>query len=249
MIQDFGISGLVDLASSQYRVIVFDRPGYGYSDRPRHQVWTPKAQAELLHNAFRRLDIQRPIVLGHSWGTLVALALGLEYPEDVGALVLLSGYYYPTFRLDVPLVSPPAIPILGDVIRYTVSPWLGRLAWPGIIRRLFNPADVPSEFAQFPTWMALRPSQLRAGAEESALMIPSANMFRHRYRELAMPVMIMAGEDDRHVNAHRHSERLHDDLPQSELRLVPGVGHMVHHVVPREVMAAIDAAAKVAKAA
>jgi hypothetical protein len=41
MIQDFESSGLVTLAAKNHRVIVFDRPGYGYSDRPRGIVWEP----------------------------------------------------------------------------------------------------------------------------------------------------------------------------------------------------------------
>jgi pimeloyl-ACP methyl ester carboxylesterase len=48
-------------------------------------------------------------VLGHSWGALVALALGLRHPDAVGSLVLASGYYFPTARLDVPLLAGPAL--------------------------------------------------------------------------------------------------------------------------------------------
>ena len=59
-----------------------------------------------------------------------------------------------------------------------------------------------------------------------------------------MPVVIMAGADDRHVTVRRHSERLHHELPQSELILVPGVGHMIHHIEPRRVLQAIDTAAR-----
>jgi pimeloyl-ACP methyl ester carboxylesterase len=40
MIEDFESSGLIDLASKNHRVIVFDRPGFGHSDRPRNVVWT-----------------------------------------------------------------------------------------------------------------------------------------------------------------------------------------------------------------
>jgi pimeloyl-ACP methyl ester carboxylesterase len=75
-------------------------------------------------------------------------------------------------------------------------------------------------------------------------MIPAAIGLRRYYRELRMPVVIMAGADDRFVHANRHSVRLHDELPGSDLRLVPGAGHMVHQIVPHEVSAAIDSAAK-----
>jgi hypothetical protein len=59
-----------------------------------------------------------------------------------------------------------------------------------------------------------------------------------------MPVTIMAGVNDRFVDSSRHSVRLHDQVPQSDLQLVEGAGHMIHHVAPHEVMAAIDAVAK-----
>jgi pimeloyl-ACP methyl ester carboxylesterase len=247
MIQDFDLSGVVDLASEHYRVIVFDRPGYGYSTRPRGgKSWNPKAQADLLHKALQHLHVERPIVVGHSWGTLVALSLALSYPAYVHSLVLLSGYYFPTVRLDVPLLSPPAIPVLGDIIRYTISPLLGRMMWPGLLRIMFGPPAVPEQFRPFPVWMALRPKQLRASAAESGLMLPAVFALRHRYNELTLPVTIMAGADDRFVSATRHSAGLHKELPQSELRLVPGAGHMVHQLVPREVMAVIDSMAKAA---
>lgn len=243
MIQDFELSGLLDLASKQYRVIAFDRPGYGYSKRPRSTIWNPLAQAELLHKALQQLGAESPIIVGHSWGTLVALAIALEYP--VHSLVLLSGYYFPTFRIDVPLVSPPAIPIVGDVMRYTISPLIGRLLWPGVLRIIFGPAPVPPLFAaKFAAWMVLRPSQLRAAAAESALLIPYAIALGRRYHELTLPVVIMAGAKDRYADPHTHSVRLHRALPQSELKLISGAGHMIHHTAPRQVMAAIEAVAQ-----
>jgi pimeloyl-ACP methyl ester carboxylesterase len=97
-VEDFATSGLVDMAAQRYRVITFDRPGYGYSERPRSMIWTPEAQAALFAAAFRQLGIERPIVLGHSWGTQVAVALGLDWAQSVRSLVLLSGYYYPSVR-------------------------------------------------------------------------------------------------------------------------------------------------------
>ena len=244
MSQDFEISGLIDLAAKNYRVITFDRPGYGYSDRPRTTIWTPQAQATLLHHALEQIGVSQPIVLGHSWGAMVAVALGLDYPDDVKSLVLLSGYYYPTARLDVPLMSPPAIPVIGDLMRYTVSPLIGRMIWPLMKKRIFTPAEVPHKFdARFPVWMTLRPSSLRATAAEAALMIPATFALRHRYHELTMPVVIMAGDGDAHVDSHVQSEQLHRELPHSTYHVTHGAGHMLHHFAQDEVMSAIQQAA------
>jgi pimeloyl-ACP methyl ester carboxylesterase len=246
MIQDFELSGMLELTAARYRVIAFDRPGYGHSTRPPGRIWGPSAQASVLRAAFKRLGIERPIVVAHSWGTLVALALGLQYPADVRSLVLLSGYYFPTVRLDVPLLSPPALPVVGSLLRYTVSPLLGLMMWPALVRRMFGPMPVPLRFWRFPRWMALRPSQLRASAAEAALMVPAAARFSRRYGELAVPTVIVAGADDRFVDTDGQSVRLHKTVRSSELRLLPEQGHMVHHLAPRKVLAAIDTAAKFA---
>jgi pimeloyl-ACP methyl ester carboxylesterase len=243
MIEDFASSGLIDKASQAYHVIAFDRPGFGHSERPRSKIWTPQAQAELIHKALRRLGVSRAVVLGHSWGAQVAVALALKYPQDVAALVLASGYYYPTLRADILALSAPAIPILGDVMRYTIAPLIARAIWPLLMRKIFGPASVPSKFKRgFPKSMAVRPSQLRAGAEETALMIPDAFAFRGQYHELQMPVVIVAGEDDRLIDFDEQSGRLHREIKHSTLHKVLGTGHMVHQSAPDRVMAAIDTA-------
>ena len=238
MSDDFLLSGLIAKAAERYRVIAIDRPGYGRSSRPRSRLWTPAAQAELIHNVLRRLDVYCPVMLGHSFGATVAAAYALRYPVE--RLVLAAGYYYPTVRLDAPLLVPPAIPLLGDLMRYTVSPILGRLLWPAWLRMLFAPAPVPRRFKPFPTWMALRPLQLRATAEDAAVLLPAVHRMSRHYGDLRVPTVIIAGQDDRYISARAHSVRLHQEVPGSELVLVPGAGHMVHHVALPQVMRALE---------
>lgn len=239
--QEIDSSGLIDILSTSYRVIAFDRPGYGYSERPGRLHWDAEAQAELIHEALQRLDVEKPIIVAHSWATMVAIGIGLRYPGDVRGLLLLSGYYFPTPRVDVPLFSPAGLPVVGDAMRYTVAPVIGRAMWPAFVRKLFAPASTPDKFKNgYPVWMTLRPGQLRATTEEIALMIPSAAGLRDRYRELDVPTIIMAGQGDLHAIPQLHSERLHAEIRDSELILVPGVGHMITHSATEEVVNAID---------
>jgi pimeloyl-ACP methyl ester carboxylesterase len=239
MIQDFESSGLINLAAKNYRVIVFDRPGFGHSLRPRNVVWTPEAQADLFMKALNRLNVRQAIVLGHSWGASVAVALATKHP----ALVLASGYCFPTARADVVALSGPAIPVLGDIVGYTISPIVSRLMWPAMLRKIFGPRPVPDKFAGFPKEMAVRPSQIRASAAETALTIPAAFASAKTYDELAMPVIIIAGEDDRSIDIDEQSGRLHDQVTQSKMHRIAGAGHMVQQSATGDLMAAIDEAA------
>jgi len=243
MIQDFLVSGIVDDLAKRYRVIIIDRPGYGYSDRPRG-LWTPRAHATLFQKALQQLGVTQAVVLGHSWGALVAVALALQAPQLVRSLVLASGYYYPTLRADVLLTSPVAIPGIGDLMRHTVSPVLGRILQPALIKAMFAPAAVTERFdREFPKAMMLRPIQLRASAEDAALMTPVTVELEKHYRDLKLPVVIIVGGDDQIADVDRQSKRLHSELPDSDLIIVPGMGHMIQHLAPREVVAAIDRAA------
>jgi pimeloyl-ACP methyl ester carboxylesterase len=141
-------------------------------------------------------------------------------------------------------MASPAIPLLGDLLRHSISPLVARMMLPRMLRLVFSPAPVPRYFSLFPTWMALRPSQLRASAEEAALLVPSTMRLQRLYRALEVPALIVAGSQDRYVNPARHSAELARRVPYGELVLSPRAGHMVHHVDPRRVLHAIEAAAR-----
>jgi pimeloyl-ACP methyl ester carboxylesterase len=174
----------------------------------------------------------------------VALALAIRHPADTGGLVLLAGYYFPTLRLDALMVAPGAIPVLGDILRYTISPIFGWLTMPLTKRAMFAPAPVTERFqADYSTAMAMRPSQIRAMCVEGTWMVPSAMGLQAHYGALSLPVAIMAGDGDKIVS-YRLAERLRAAIPGSTLQIVPGVGHMVHHTAPDQVAAAILAVAR-----
>jgi pimeloyl-ACP methyl ester carboxylesterase len=239
MIQDFDCSGLIDLAAREYRVIVFDRPGFGHSYRPRSTIWTPDAQAKLFKSALDKIGVSSAIVLGHSWGASVAVAMGFAYPALVRGLVLASGYYYPTPRADALASIATSLPLMGDILSHTLTPLLSRLTWPIMMAKIFGPQRVPSKFRGFPQEMAVRPSQLRAAAAESTLMIPDAMMSYGRYAQLKMPVTIIAGEQDNLIDTETQSARLHSEISRSTFHRLEGNGHMIQQTATEEVMAAL----------
>ncbi|PWK34997.1 alpha/beta fold hydrolase [Cupriavidus plantarum] len=240
-LEDFIACGLFDRLAQRRRVIAFDRPGFGHSSRPRNHMWTPGLQALWLGKALTQLGATRPVVVGHSWGALVAMAMGLQVPEDVGGLVLLSGYYYPTARLDVPMNLPAAVPGVGDVLQHTALPILARAGLKRALRRMFAPAPVPADFLRtVPRELLVRPRQLRAAAEDTAFMIPAVTQMRREYARLRVPLTLFTGKDDRIVDPAAHTVRLYDELPRSQLRVASG-GHMVHYAAPGEIADAVEA--------
>jgi len=242
-IEDIEASGLFGAILAQgRRVIAFDRPGFGHTRRPRGAIWSPQAQARLIGRALDRLGVSRAIVAGHSWGALTAAALGVVRPDLVGGLLLLSGYYYPSPRKDVALFSLTAIPGLGDLFRYTVGPGLSRAMGPVMLEKIFEPQPVPARFFErYPLRLAHRPVQMRAASEDTAFMIPGAAALADRYREIDAPTVIMAGDQDRIVTTSEQSEVLARDIEGSELRLLPGLGHMIHYFATDAIAEQVEA--------
>jgi pimeloyl-ACP methyl ester carboxylesterase len=244
LVQDFLGSGIVDKLAGRHRVIVFDRPGYGYSDRPRGRMWTPEAQAALVRAALTKLGIHRTLVLGHSWGTLPALALALDFPDEVAGLVLVSGPYFPVKRPDPILMALPSLPFLGALMANTVSPLGVRLSGPAMLKAIFSPNPVPPDFDErFPRGLALRPKHIRATAGDAGLLQAAELRLPKRYGELRMAVAIVAGDGDKLV-PFAQAERMHAAVPHSSFHPAPGVGHMVHWIRPEVVLNAVEAVAR-----
>ena len=239
-LEDFEASGVFAELAGTHRVIAFDRPGFGHSTRPRDRVWNPVAQGAAIQAALDQMGVERPVLVGHSMGTLVAMAMALDRPDRVGGVVLLGGYYYPNARVDALLMAPVALPILGDVMRYTVTALTSRAMLGRVTEAMFAPNPVPSDFFDWvSSEMMVRPVQIRANAEDAALMMPSAAQLADRYAELKVPLALIAGADDPVIDPHAHTERLHAEVPGSRLVLVPGSGHMVHHIAPHTVVEAV----------
>lgn len=233
---DFEACGLVDRLARDHCVIAFDRPGFGHSGRPRGTPWTPRAQAHLLQRALAGLGIDRASVVGHSMGAQVALAMALDHPVHVTNLVLVGGYYYPSFRVDALLAAPVAVPLLGDLMRYTVAALTSRASLDRTIRQVFAPHEVPPEFWRaLPRELLVRPLQLRATAEDASFMVPQARVLARRIAELRMPVTVVAGDQDRVVDPEAQSRRLHRELQHSQMVLVPGAGHMAHYLAQEQI--------------
>lgn len=241
MLEDLSCSGLLDQLAEGHRVIALDRPGFGGTTRDPSGAWTPDREADTLTEILRGVGVDRYVVVAHSWATLVALAHALKHPSSVEGLVLLSGCYYSTVRLDTALQTPASLPIIGNMLRHTVLPLIAWLAAPLAFRKMFKPQPVPQRFKdRYPVGMAARPSQLKSTADDTVSMPSAAHALSAHYGQVTIPVHIIAGAEDAIVSTADQSERLHEALASSSIEVLGGVGHMTHHARPDLVVRAVE---------
>lgn len=238
-IEEVEASGIVERLARNHRVIAFDRPGFGHSTRPAGQAWNVEAQARLFLRGLDALGVERATIVGHSWSSLVALAMALEAPQRIVGLVLMSGYYYPTLRPDFLLASAAAWPVAGTLLRNTTTPVASRALWPRTLRALFRPNDPPETMRRLDPWAFLRPHSLRAQGEEALWLLSETARLEGRYAEVRAPTVLMAGEQDPFLDHRQQAQRLYRTIDDASLRWVQDAGHMLHHVDPEAVVRAV----------
>ncbi len=249
--RDFTFS-MMDRLAGRYRVIVFDRPGLGYTDRVSDRFGgatntaaeSPIEQARLLQAAAARLGADRPIVLGHSYGGAVALGWALDRPRNIAALVVVSGASNPWPGDLAPVYSVTASSLGGAALVPLITAYAGQDRVDTSLAQIFSPQRPPAGYAAYVgTGLALRRETLRANARQVNGLKPHLAAMAPRYGSITVPTEIVHGTADRVVSIELHSDKLARQIPGARLTRLPGIGHMPHHVAQPQVIAAIDRAA------
>jgi pimeloyl-ACP methyl ester carboxylesterase len=228
-----------DLAG-EFRVIAMDRPGMGYSTRPRRHAHKLATQARLAAQVLRDTGDGPAIIVGHSLGAAVALRLTLEAPELVAGLVLLAPASTPFPGKPIWWARLAATPLLGHFFCGLIIPNLGPLISRANIDQNFLPSAAPGDyFEKSGVGLAFRPDAFRASARDVCALSAELAAQAPNYPEIFAPTIIITAEKDRVLSPKRHARALAATLPAGELVIAPDTGHMPHQLRPDLALAAI----------
>ena len=229
------------LAKRGFRVLAFDRPGHGYSDRCGGQSADPRRQAALIREAARRMGAQDALVVVHSLAGVLGLAMALDAPAFVRGLVLLSPVSHPWPGGVSWYYHVSAAPIVGPLFRWLVAPYAGLALMAAGVRAVFDPNAAPPRYAER-TRLALlfRPSQFRANAEDFVVLYAATRALAPRYPQIVAPTAIVMGAQDGLVSPKIHARALAREIPGATLALLTGIGHSPHYAATSDVLAAIE---------
>ncbi len=227
--------------AKRYRVIIFDRPGLGYSDPISPTGATVQEQARVLSDAALQLGAERPLLVGHSYGGAVTLAWAVHHPDRYSGLVALSAASHPW---DTGLSTYYKIlshPVLGRIVIPMITAFVGDNKIARELDAVFAPDPVPEGYmAHFGPQLSIRRAPMRANALQRANLLDEIEGLSQRYPEITQPVEILHGTADTNVGLHIHSIPLSEAVEGSNLVELEGLGHMIQHAAPEAVIEAID---------
>ncbi len=217
------------VTNTKYNSIYIDRPGFGYSDRDS-TVWTAKMQAEQIRAFAQKNKIKKPVIVGHSWGSLVALEWLLSYPQEVRGFVSVAGVNS-SFGRFAELMSQIGI---FDFTVDIYSQNLAKNASTGSIerfaKRVFLPQNIPKDYlANVGADLSRRRKTILANSEDLKQTASTVASLEKRYSEIDIPVEIIHGKNDWLLNANMHGQGFANKLTKKNLTILEGVGHMAHH--------------------
>jgi pimeloyl-ACP methyl ester carboxylesterase len=232
---------------TRFCAFAFDRPGHGHSDRSNQNGnVTPEVQARMLNSALGQLGVERPILVGHSWGGALALIYALSYADDVSGLVLLAPAAYESDDGVSFLSRVPAWPVIGDILNTLFTPLLSARLVRNELARAFAPDKIPKRYLRRTLAEWTRPGKVKWYSIDDALLNASLSRFSPRYADLRLPVAIVTGDSDLIVPADENAFRLAEALPHAKLHVLRKAGHQLPLVRPDAVVRAIEMVAKAA---
>ena len=239
-LRDFTFAMSDALAAQGFTAIAVDRPGMGYSDRAGGASYTPSAQAAALRAGIQALGIQRPIVVGHSFGGAVATAWAVDAPESVSGAVILAGVTYSWPAGDNAYHAAASTAVLGPPINAMIRRRALESGAGGAVNWVFKPQTPPNGYASYiGAELASRPVSFRENGRDITNVNEALEQLSPRYPALPVPIELVHGTADKIVPIDAHARRFKAAVPTARLTELPGVGHMVHHVASDEVIAAI----------
>lgn len=220
---------LLGKLKDDFRVVILDRPGNGYSTRPTDASAAIGAQARIIGRFCQALGLKRPLIVGHSLGGAIALALALNHPEQIAGLALLAPLTQPPKRVPPPFDGLAiASPLLRRLIAWTLATPLSIANRERALARLFGPQPVARDFAvKGGGLLNLRPCSFVGASTDLMAAHSDLGEMPARYNELTMPVGILYGTDDRILDPALHGKGLAASVTGADLELIDGGGHMI----------------------
>ena len=234
-----------------FRVITLDRPGSGYSTRHKGTAADLPAQARQVAAFMRALGLEKPLVLGHSLGGAISLALALDHPEAVSGLVLVAPLTHPQPTLPLVFWSLAVRPAwLRRWVAHTLTVPIGLLTRRSVVKGVFAPDTAPEDFAtQGGGLLGMRPDNFYAASSEIAQVNDFLPDMVKRYSQLTLPIGLIYGARDKVLDFRKHGQALADKVPGLKLQVVEGRGHMLPITATARVVEAVLQVAKRARPA
>lgn len=230
---------IFDELSREFRVIALDRPGSGYSVRAPGASARLTEQARIVSRLITALRLDRPLLVGHSLGGAVALALAENHPDTIAGLALLAPLT--KHRTEVPAGFASLYiksPLKRWLLTRTVAVPNGLKLAPATLAYVFGPQKPGDDYMTAGGgWLGLRPAHVEATCADFVAIEEDMPAIEAKVGTIALPVGVLFGTADKVLDFATDGASMTERLPGVDFERLEGVGHMPQFVAKAETLA------------
>jgi proline iminopeptidase len=208
------------------QVVYLDQRGHGRSDRSTPDRWNLDTWSADVAEFCKRLDLERPILVGQGWGAMIAVLVAARYPELPSRLALAAPLARIVSDRSVAMFERLGGPEAGEVAwrfyheptEHTVAEYL-RVCFPLLSRRprlVDTVLRVTWNFEPLIHWQQTEAHTVDVRSEAAGVRVPT---------------LVIHGEDDPQMPLLGGRE-LVDAIPGARLLTLPGARHALFHDEP-----------------
>ncbi|MBN2440997.1 MAG: alpha/beta hydrolase [Spirochaetales bacterium] len=233
---------LVSELKNKYRVTLFDRPGQGLSSF--HYVPYPlRYNVEAVTGLIDGLALKDIIIVGHSYGGSVALALAVQDIPQVKGYVLISPLAFPTGGLKL-FENIAGYPVVGRGLVRIIKGFFIPATVKADLESAFNPDTIPPGYYEKRIGFFFQTKAIVSASRELAFFNKDIGSIQDYYSDINKPVLIIHGTYDK-LNSIYLSQDLDNLIPDSKLIEFQEAGHMVQYSTPEKLSNEIDEFARI----
>jgi len=228
------------LSKFDRRFIYIDRPGFGYSERDKSK-WDAERQADQARAYLKKIKGKKPILVGHSWGALVAMSWAAKYPDEVKGVISVAGLNMPFSGISKLANDTGLINTAYELYFTNVASKVDRGSIKKFLSRMFRPQDIPEGYLDYiGSDLSRRLSTIKANKSDLSVTSNALDRNFAFYDHMEMPIEIIHGEKDFLLPFKSQAVAFKKVMPNSRLNILPTVGHMAHHFASKEISQSIS---------
>jgi pimeloyl-ACP methyl ester carboxylesterase len=229
----FGLKYIASELREKYEIIIPDLPGHGTEPPMRNQKHNIEGYAAFFENYIKKNHLENFFLIGHSYGAIVAAKLAANHPEGIRKLVLINpvsqsskfiaslGILYYRFGLGLPF---------GLDLNFFYSKLINRIETSLLLRT--KDKKLRKQIYQYHLDNLKINPYYRQVIEEAFYSVVQNNILLDA-QNIHLPTLIIAGDLDDLAPVEKQ-KRLWQAISDSQLKIIPEVGHLTHYEKSKE---------------